>query len=566
MSLDIRFLTNGEKEVFTVRDSSQSPPSFNIYEKREQIPKSIRHYADSKLKPTFCKPDSARVFGVLDLFYPDHGSCRLGGAKNSKCLAESCAAVDSAEWRRIQGLNKPARCWTECPHYIPKESEKTMKVATILRGFQVGDNLTINRTLDNKVGQTEGTIIQIIKDDILPSFYVAWEHPDDKTKFGYVSGKTLAKHLIIHQTHCCQCGKWLTSTSYKHVKMPNKSTAIKVEDSANSKSQVGNSRMCFDCLQENVRLLNSTGLYRFVDLQSDKSSGELSLMELGNLLRANKLVLTESEQKIHFKPFAYPDAPDSIVRNLVQAVNNYCKQNADIESEKYQERLHPPTNDIKEDVKEVPKGRKRSLVSGTQANSFMPIRKGMRIRRRNTTFMVLEVTPLKTTIEVLDEYDYGVKKASTVPNSLICQYYTTLDGRKLRYETTVKCNHCGDTIWLKDAVEYYTKLWRCKGCDEKQKSDTQHTDSVPMTLVLVENRERFVLPNAYSDDKSDHISIPVKELDEYEDIRLAGGELFLAALASVKEMKAGAARTRLGKTLDKYGKITIGEGVTIEGE
>ena len=89
MSLSIRYLTNGEKELFTVSDTGIEPPTFEIFDKRDDIDINIRHYAP-KGEPVFCKPDLARIFGVLDIFYPNHPNCILPKYSGKKCIAESC--------------------------------------------------------------------------------------------------------------------------------------------------------------------------------------------------------------------------------------------------------------------------------------------------------------------------------------------------------------------------------------------------------------------------------------------------------------------------------------------
>ena len=107
MSLQIRYLTNGEKEIFTVRNAGITPPTFEIFEKREDIDERIRHYAP-KSDPVFCKPDLARIFGVLDIFYPNHPDCGRTDLKEhnvKKCIAEQCKYAPDGDWEK-------------CGHYI----------------------------------------------------------------------------------------------------------------------------------------------------------------------------------------------------------------------------------------------------------------------------------------------------------------------------------------------------------------------------------------------------------------------------------------------------------------
>lgn len=69
MSIKIRWLTNGDKTVYTVRDLLNG--TFDVVEDIKEIPEEIRHYAENIEEPTFCEPDLARMFGVTDVFYPD---------------------------------------------------------------------------------------------------------------------------------------------------------------------------------------------------------------------------------------------------------------------------------------------------------------------------------------------------------------------------------------------------------------------------------------------------------------------------------------------------------------
>lgn len=62
MSIDVRWFTNGEKKIYWVRDAVAE--TVNIYDALEQVPKSIRHYAEKIKNPQVCEPDLARYFGV----------------------------------------------------------------------------------------------------------------------------------------------------------------------------------------------------------------------------------------------------------------------------------------------------------------------------------------------------------------------------------------------------------------------------------------------------------------------------------------------------------------------
>jgi len=92
MSLNIRYLTNGTITVYTVRNNGVDPPIFEIYYNLEDIDITIRHYAPVR-EPVHCEPYLARIFGVLDLFYPDNPICPLKEYTkhiNEPCIGDSC--------------------------------------------------------------------------------------------------------------------------------------------------------------------------------------------------------------------------------------------------------------------------------------------------------------------------------------------------------------------------------------------------------------------------------------------------------------------------------------------
>lgn len=72
MSLDIRYITNGSKTIYRVIDGVTD--SFNVYKNRDDIPKSIRHYAPEG-EPKFVGPDMAAILGVRDILYPNLEDC-----------------------------------------------------------------------------------------------------------------------------------------------------------------------------------------------------------------------------------------------------------------------------------------------------------------------------------------------------------------------------------------------------------------------------------------------------------------------------------------------------------
>lgn len=101
MSLDIRYVTNGKKVIYRVIDGSAD--TFDVYDNRDDIPKSIRHYAPEG-EPKFVGPDMAAIFGVRDILYPNFPDCNHPEYSGKRCIAESCRfAVDGD--------------WTKCPHF-----------------------------------------------------------------------------------------------------------------------------------------------------------------------------------------------------------------------------------------------------------------------------------------------------------------------------------------------------------------------------------------------------------------------------------------------------------------
>lgn len=105
MSLDVRYLTNGTKTAYRVRNSGVDPVEVNYYEKKEDIPKEIRHYAPEG-EPKFVEPDMAYVLGAGEYFYPNFPKCGLEGYCGRRCVAESCKYADPS-YKECQYLIKP---------------------------------------------------------------------------------------------------------------------------------------------------------------------------------------------------------------------------------------------------------------------------------------------------------------------------------------------------------------------------------------------------------------------------------------------------------------------------
>jgi hypothetical protein len=97
MSLNIRYLTNEARtvKVFTVTNSGVTPTSFEIFNSRGEIDKSIQHYAPPVATPV--NPDNAQMLGVLDILYPEHPRCCLPKFSTKACLGPACRLTMSGE-------------------------------------------------------------------------------------------------------------------------------------------------------------------------------------------------------------------------------------------------------------------------------------------------------------------------------------------------------------------------------------------------------------------------------------------------------------------------------------
>lgn len=95
MSLDIRYLTNGTKNVYVVAEKDVTPVAVHFYSERDEIPYQIRHYAP-KGKPMFVGPDGARLLFAMKALYPEliHEFCDKPEYAGSPCIFESCSLAD----------------------------------------------------------------------------------------------------------------------------------------------------------------------------------------------------------------------------------------------------------------------------------------------------------------------------------------------------------------------------------------------------------------------------------------------------------------------------------------
>lgn len=101
MSLDFRYLTNGEKTLYCVTDSAARPVERSTYATIDEVPESIRHYAP-KGDAIFVTPDAAQVLGFGDVFYPEYEQkCGYYGWRKDSCVGREC---------NILGDKKPQEC------------------------------------------------------------------------------------------------------------------------------------------------------------------------------------------------------------------------------------------------------------------------------------------------------------------------------------------------------------------------------------------------------------------------------------------------------------------------
>lgn len=94
MSLDVRYLTNGDKTLYCIINCGVTPFEKTTHERLEDIPESIRHYAETvaSKEPHYVSPDMARFLGWDDIFYPDYKNwkCNLDDYQWEPCVPESC--------------------------------------------------------------------------------------------------------------------------------------------------------------------------------------------------------------------------------------------------------------------------------------------------------------------------------------------------------------------------------------------------------------------------------------------------------------------------------------------
>lgn len=106
MSVDVRYVTNGNKTGYYVRDSLSDPTTIKIYENKEDVPESIRHYCPDG-KPKYWGPDMARIMGCQKLLYPDFPKpCGHPDFSGENCIAESCMYSVDGDWTKCEFFKK----------------------------------------------------------------------------------------------------------------------------------------------------------------------------------------------------------------------------------------------------------------------------------------------------------------------------------------------------------------------------------------------------------------------------------------------------------------------------
>lgn len=104
MSIDVRYITTKDRTGFYVRNSSIEPTTITIYDKKEDVPSSIRDYCDDSKPPKFVGPDFALILGCQDILYPNFSKCQNPYYSGYRCIAESCEYAVNGDW-------------TKCPYF-----------------------------------------------------------------------------------------------------------------------------------------------------------------------------------------------------------------------------------------------------------------------------------------------------------------------------------------------------------------------------------------------------------------------------------------------------------------
>ena len=142
MSLDIRYLTNGEKNVYVVVDAAVR--TVNYYNSREEIPAQIRHYAPDG-NPRFVGPDDARMFLAMNALYrpgpikyiPNFINRKDGLEETVYDLEETKVIAPIPKEPKKPVVDKPLdkEETTETDDSILKEKDEKNKLPIILAGI-----------------------------------------------------------------------------------------------------------------------------------------------------------------------------------------------------------------------------------------------------------------------------------------------------------------------------------------------------------------------------------------------------------------------------------------------
>lgn len=106
MSIRIDYLSNGKKALYCVRNAGVTPSTYETYEKLEDIPKSIRHYAP-KGEPEQVNPDIAQFLGFgPDLFPECENRCSFFGHPLRACIGPGCRWIGEGDPTKCQYWSK----------------------------------------------------------------------------------------------------------------------------------------------------------------------------------------------------------------------------------------------------------------------------------------------------------------------------------------------------------------------------------------------------------------------------------------------------------------------------
>ena len=95
MSIDCRYMTNGEKTAYTLLHTDTGV--VEEFASLDEIPNSVRHYFDHKKGPKFCGPDLSHILRLNSVFYPDWPkACGRPDCAGKRCVAECCKYADEA--------------------------------------------------------------------------------------------------------------------------------------------------------------------------------------------------------------------------------------------------------------------------------------------------------------------------------------------------------------------------------------------------------------------------------------------------------------------------------------